>query len=317
MGYRTIMGYSAAGHRIRVNYYNPNVLYEGFPTGIANLSNNAKLITGNRFAMASCGTEEPNGECNDCSINPANEACLNCCETVTLSSTDSALLGSGYSIFVSTYTKYTVNSTLNYRTVYKHSSRDYCMYYAGKRWRINKCSQIGSYSYFMASNFTVKQCVHSTAPGWNYGGNFDPTAKVMCDVECSSDPPSAPTGATSDWNGVSKTAGTIVTYTCSSSSASKKAVCDPSTAAWIPSEISSDLCGSSTETTTTITTTATTTTTTTKTTTTAMTATKTISTATTTTTMESTTTGSKDCGIKNTVPALKNLKTIKKVASAS
>ena len=48
-GYRTIMAYSAPGHRTRVNYYSsPNIVYEGFPTGVANVSNNARLITANR-----------------------------------------------------------------------------------------------------------------------------------------------------------------------------------------------------------------------------------------------------------------------------
>ena len=28
-----------------------------------------------RFAMAACGTDEPNGVCNDCTVNPAAEIC--------------------------------------------------------------------------------------------------------------------------------------------------------------------------------------------------------------------------------------------------
>ena len=48
-GYRTIMGYYAAGHEYRVNIYsNPNIHYGGYPTGIVDLSNNARFIAANR-----------------------------------------------------------------------------------------------------------------------------------------------------------------------------------------------------------------------------------------------------------------------------
>ena len=59
-GVRTIMAYNAQGHRERVNYYsNPDVTYPGTgtPTGVEGVSNNAAVITKNRFAMAALGDE--------------------------------------------------------------------------------------------------------------------------------------------------------------------------------------------------------------------------------------------------------------------
>lgn len=54
------MAYNAQGHRERVNYYsNPDVVYPGTgtPTGVEGVSNNAAVITKNRFAMAALGDE--------------------------------------------------------------------------------------------------------------------------------------------------------------------------------------------------------------------------------------------------------------------
>jgi len=59
-GYRTILAYSANGHRTRVNYYsNPDVIYPstGTPTGVTGVSNNARILTENRFALAEVGNE--------------------------------------------------------------------------------------------------------------------------------------------------------------------------------------------------------------------------------------------------------------------
>ena len=59
-GYRTILAYNAYNHYTRVNYYsNPDVTYPitGTPTGVAGLSNNAAVITKNRFAFAAVGDE--------------------------------------------------------------------------------------------------------------------------------------------------------------------------------------------------------------------------------------------------------------------
>ena len=59
-GYRTILAYSASGHSTRVNYYsNPSVDYPvtGTATGVVGVSNNAAVITSNRFSFAGLGDE--------------------------------------------------------------------------------------------------------------------------------------------------------------------------------------------------------------------------------------------------------------------
>ena len=59
-GYRTILAYSAQGHRDRKNYYsNPAVLLPntGTPTGKVGVSNNAAVLNMNRFRMAGVGDE--------------------------------------------------------------------------------------------------------------------------------------------------------------------------------------------------------------------------------------------------------------------
>eukprot|EP00091_Calanus_sinicus_P014704 TRINITY_DN3234_c0_g2_i2.p1 TRINITY_DN3234_c0_g2~~TRINITY_DN3234_c0_g2_i2.p1 ORF type:complete len:240 (-),score=42.48 TRINITY_DN3234_c0_g2_i2:112-759(-) len=162
-----------------------------------------------------------------------------------------------------------------------------------------------------------------------------------CTIMCSENPPAAPSGGSSDWDGTTKTAGTIVTYSCHSSSASKKATCDPTSASWIPAVIPADLCGSETTTTgetpvsmttttmkppmtTTIPVTPMTTTTmgetpvpmTTTTFETTTTASTSVMPTTTPMTMSPTTTFFKECGMKNKVPFLKNLKKIMRVATA-
>ena len=65
-GRRTILAYNAAGHSTRVNYYsNPSVNYPstGTPTGVTGASNNAAVITQNRFAFAALGDES--ATCSD------------------------------------------------------------------------------------------------------------------------------------------------------------------------------------------------------------------------------------------------------------
>jgi len=59
-GYRTILGYYADGHYHRVNYYsNPSVILPdtGTPTGLEGISDNAAVLTKNRFTMAALGDE--------------------------------------------------------------------------------------------------------------------------------------------------------------------------------------------------------------------------------------------------------------------
>ena len=65
-GYRTILAYNAAGHSTRVNYYsNPSVNYPvtQTSTGVADLSDNAQVITQNRISFASLGDES--ATCSD------------------------------------------------------------------------------------------------------------------------------------------------------------------------------------------------------------------------------------------------------------
>jgi hypothetical protein len=62
-GFRTILAYYADGHRTRVNYYsNPDVIYPGTgtPTGVEGVSNNARILTQNRFALAEVGKDTKN-----------------------------------------------------------------------------------------------------------------------------------------------------------------------------------------------------------------------------------------------------------------
>merc|ERR1719410_2256445 len=59
-GYNSIMAYGTTGYRRKANYYsNPDVIYPGTgtPTGVDGVSNNAAVITKNRFAMAALGDE--------------------------------------------------------------------------------------------------------------------------------------------------------------------------------------------------------------------------------------------------------------------
>ena len=59
-GYRSILAYSASNHYTRVNYYsNPNVIYlaTGTPTGVAGVSDNARLLVENRMSLAAIGDE--------------------------------------------------------------------------------------------------------------------------------------------------------------------------------------------------------------------------------------------------------------------
>lgn len=59
-GLRTILAYRRHGHELRVNYYsNPDVIHPmtGTPTGLSGQSNNAAVLTKNRWALAAIGDE--------------------------------------------------------------------------------------------------------------------------------------------------------------------------------------------------------------------------------------------------------------------
>merc|ERR550517_1959205 len=59
-GYRTVLAYNSPGYSTRVNYYsNPAINYPGTgtSTGVNGLSNNARVITENRYAMDALGSD--------------------------------------------------------------------------------------------------------------------------------------------------------------------------------------------------------------------------------------------------------------------
>jgi len=59
-GYHTIMAYDAPGHGVEANYYsNPSVIYPRTrtPTGVSGISNNARVLTVQRFKLARVGDE--------------------------------------------------------------------------------------------------------------------------------------------------------------------------------------------------------------------------------------------------------------------
>ena len=60
-------------------------------------------------------------------------------------------------------------------------------------------------------------------------------------IACASDPPTAPSGTTSDWGG-DKAGETIVTCSCPDEGPSAMAVCDAVTSVWLPTAIDQSLC---------------------------------------------------------------------------
>ena len=78
-GYRTILAYWANGHSTRVNHYsNPSVNYPvtGTSTGNTTVSNNAAVITSNRFSFAELGDES--ATCSEGSGTSGSGNCGNC-----------------------------------------------------------------------------------------------------------------------------------------------------------------------------------------------------------------------------------------------
>jgi len=177
--------------------------------------------------------------CSDCDKFPTYSECLTCCDTVKLETTTN--LGA-YSLFAGTYNLYTTQSTNDGQKVYKLDGENYCLYYlSGSGWKVNDCGGIGSSSAFVYST-SGSGCAHSDGISWAVaGGNGgDPNMKGVCDAECTTDPPAAPTGSTAD-DTSNKGVGTIVTYTCDTG-AESKAICDAESLAWKPATIPSDLC---------------------------------------------------------------------------
>ena len=87
-GYRTVLAYTAPNHRARANYYsNPAVILPitGTPTGVEGVSDNARVITENRFAFASLGNEA-----NTCSNGSVTTSTSTSSPTTSISSSTSS-----------------------------------------------------------------------------------------------------------------------------------------------------------------------------------------------------------------------------------
>jgi len=156
-----------------------------------------------------------------------------CCNEVYLSSTE--VLGSWKFQFIGKYVPHTATPTYNGQKVYQLSS--YCLYFVlGYGWFLNQCSELGSTGYHIKSGSPKSgNCVHyDYAWQWNSTA-IDPTMEVNCVSECASDPPAVPATATSNWDSSTKTAGTVVTYTCPGKK--MDSVCDAETLEWIPDSV--------------------------------------------------------------------------------
>merc|ERR1711962_1270718 len=183
---------------------------------------------------------------------------VTCCDTVLMSSTDVTFhdmycgyCGGIYSFFTS----------LNGRKVYKQLScisnenlnNSPCLYWCGNAWRITNCDTAFmfpcNYWDLAKSSPTSNKCPHSGDLIWQYG-NKNSSVKVSCITEvrtevrtaCSSAPPNSPSDRVSDWDGSSLTAGSVVTYTCTTGSCIPvTAVCDPESLQWTPTSLESVL----------------------------------------------------------------------------
>merc|ERR1712013_255281 len=151
--------------------------------------------------------QDADARCSDCELYPAYDECLTCCDSVTFSSTHADWAGGWGNFFGGSYALYEAQPMLNGKAVYEMN--DYCLFW---------------------------ECVHGYGGSWSWNGNDDPAMAATCSAECSGDPSSAPDGSTSDWDGSSNSAGTIITYTCSEGE-TRMAVCDAATSTWLPSTI--------------------------------------------------------------------------------
>jgi len=177
--------------------------------------------------------EDAEVRCSNCSIWPAYEECFTCCDSVTWTNPDGGSWTGQWDV-------YTTTPSNDNRIVYqKADSPTYCLYFSGYWWIINTCSNIGAWSGYLFSEQTQKTCVHGNPAMWTGKGYV-----VTCSSSCSSNPPAAPSGATSDWDGVAKIGGTIVTYSCANSETTFQAICDPASSTWLPTSIDQYLCNS-------------------------------------------------------------------------
>jgi len=183
-GFHTIMAYTYPGHEREANYYsNPNVNFPDTkqPTGIRGVSNNARVIMANRFLMEACGTDEPDGKCNDCNIHPEIDKCrTSCCDTVHFNGTDPKFLNDKWHHrWIGTYTKYKEHPKHNGRDVYKHKTEDRCLFYGGNAWGFIECPRVTTNLFSIYTQRTDNKCVDSGKLAW-HPYEHDITMGVSC-----------------------------------------------------------------------------------------------------------------------------------------
>lgn len=184
--------------------------------------------------------------CSDCDNLPAETECLTCCNDVTVdfSGTIDRIQDFKGSFSVDPDLKETAGGIPVYK---KNDNDERCLWRAkeNKYWVMGKCESSGSNSGFgFQTSSSDWLCPHNGIT-WEYYDSgtddwiTDESIKVECNKGCASDPPSAPSGATSNWedNGKNKNVGTIVSYTCPDPNKSSKAVCDGETLDWDPAII--------------------------------------------------------------------------------
>jgi len=159
---------------------------------------------------------------------------VTCCDQIKLESTGPAGTQNGQ--LMVTYT-HTSGDDINDRPVYRNGNK--YIAHSGSYWAVSSTdygTTVGSGSAVMIGSGS--SACPTGAGVWEYivNGAFTPDdqMKAVCDVACPVTIPTAPTGATVEWNN-EVTVGTVVTYTCSATDL-KYAVCG-SDAAWTPATI--------------------------------------------------------------------------------
>ena len=88
--YRTVMAYGTDGHWTRVNYWsNPDVIFPATntPTGVRGVSNNARVLTENRFTLAAYGDESGSCGCKSFTQTGEWKPIIDCRENLKLALT--------------------------------------------------------------------------------------------------------------------------------------------------------------------------------------------------------------------------------------
>jgi len=178
--------------------------------------------------------KDADARCSNCALYPTYDECLTCCDSVIFNSSHPDWAEDWGLVFGGIYNLYEAKPILNGKAVYKRDK--YCLSWSHGTWSIHSCEDLGNNFYFIQSSLTMEQCVHRYDGSWSWKGNDDSAMAATCSADCSGDPPSAPEESTSDWDGISRSVDTIVTYTCSDGQTSV-AVCDGATTSWLPSTI--------------------------------------------------------------------------------